>query len=134
MDEERREFKRVPFQTRIRYRKLEAKGAYAESSPEQANLSVGGVFVPTKFPVPRGQMVELEWSLPNRHDKVAVIGKVAWVGEWDGIAGMGVEFIKLDPQIRDDIIRYSRRGQWQDSSEQHPAVPPQHDDKRREVL
>lgn len=133
MDEERRLYKRVPFQSCIRYRKLEAKGAYAESSPEQANLSVGGVFVPTKWPLQKGLMVELEWTVPQRREKVTVIGRVAWLGEWEGIAGMGIEFIKLDPQIRDDIIRYSKRGQWQDSGDKHPAVPP-HDDKRRDVL
>lgn len=119
-DDDRRQFKRVPLSQRVRFRKLQStKEGFLESSPEAANISVGGIFIPTRTPMPKGSAIEIEWYLPSRNEKVAILGVVQWVGEnEEGVTGMGIKFIKLDSQVRDDIIRISMRGQWQDAQDQ----------------
>jgi Tfp pilus assembly protein PilZ len=47
---------------------------------EILNLSVSGLFVATETPLPAGQVIELEITLPER-EPFRVLGKITWVND-----------------------------------------------------
>jgi uncharacterized protein (TIGR02266 family) len=58
------------------------------------NLSLGGLYVETPFPIPIGTTVQLRFQLPTQPEPVEVNGDVRWVvskGSSDEI-GMGIRF------------------------------------------
>jgi len=68
------------------------------------NISEGGLFVATGCPLPRGSVLNLEFSLPDEGPPVRVTGIVRWLrDEHDDIEeppGMGVQFVELSEAAR----------------------------------
>lgn len=72
------------------------------------NISRAGVFVNTKDPLSVGTAVRLLISLPDEEMPCELHGRVARVdeGEGEGQRGMGIEFVELEPEIRDRLDRF----------------------------
>jgi len=69
------------------------------------NVSVGGMFVGTKRPLPVGDEVRFELALPGT-DTLVTWGEVMWQGPWEGVPGVGVRFLWRDPQTRSRLVAY----------------------------
>jgi c-di-GMP-binding flagellar brake protein YcgR len=112
-DSERRRYKRLPLTTSVRYRKVTfATEVFIEQQCERANIGAGGIFLPTKSDLMVGNTIEMQFTIPSRVDKVDVIGRVVWISPAGEGEGVGVEFIKLDHKIQEEIMKTARRGQW----------------------
>ncbi len=63
------------------------------------NISVGGMFLLTKDPLPEGTEINLKFSLPHQDTPMQVTGRVLWVREphktQDPNPGMGIQFINI---------------------------------------
>lgn len=116
--EDKREYRRIPITTKLRFRKMDLPGE-TERVIEKAvtNVSGGGIFVPGSETYEKGALIQMEFRIPSRRDKVLVMGRVVWTGP----QGMGVEFLKIDPRVKAEIIRNAKRGAWVESS---PELPP----------
>ena len=81
--------------------KVHAAGASGTHSGSTINISAGGVFVATEKPVPVGDQLKLELTLPDTNESVSLDSKVRWVrrrrvaGRRDRPAGMGLQFVNL---------------------------------------
>lgn len=66
------------------------------------NLSTGGVFIATHMLKAVGEVFELTVHLPNSSTAVRGLGEVRWIREYSERSnvppGMGVRFIKLEPE------------------------------------
>lgn len=66
------------------------------------NLSTGGVFIATHMLKAVGEVFELTVHLPNSQTAVRGLGEVRWIREYSERSnvppGMGVRFIKLEPE------------------------------------
>ena len=60
-----------------------------------ANLSLGGAFVRTTFPLEKGALVQLR--LPSGTEGVTILieGEVVWTQVGDDLSGMGIRFLSL---------------------------------------
>jgi uncharacterized protein (TIGR02266 family) len=79
-----------------------------------ANLSLGGAFVKTPYPLPVSELVQLEIPLPTRETPVRLTGEVVWTREDSELTGMGIRFTEISPEdlglIRQFITVLSRDG------------------------
>ncbi len=116
--EDQREYRRIPITTKLRFRKMDLP-TETEHVIERAttNVSGGGIYVPGPAAYERGALLQMEFRIPSRQDKVLVMGRVVWAGA----QGMGVEFLKIDPRVKAEIIKNAKRGAWVESS---PELPP----------
>ena len=68
------------------------------------NMSAGGLFLRTDQPLPPGEEVKLEFSLPGNNQPILCRGRVAWVTSAKTPAnahhppGMGIEFLDLEEE------------------------------------
>ncbi len=117
--EDQRSYKRIPITTRLRFRKMDLPSE-TEHVVEKVvtNISGGGIFVPGEASYPKGALLQMEFKIPSRADKVVVMGRVTWAGA----SGMGVEFLKIDPRIKAEIVKNAKRGAWIDSKPEMPVV------------
>ncbi|MBN1771457.1 MAG: TIGR02266 family protein, partial [Deltaproteobacteria bacterium] len=74
-----------------------------------ANISKGGIFVPTKQPRDQGTEVRFELLLKDGSTAIAGVGRVAWTRAFDPKRpgerfGMGVQFLALDAS-GEEIVR-----------------------------
>jgi hypothetical protein len=67
-----------------------------------ANISLGGLFITTDEPIRAGTRMVIRFELPNRH-RVIAVSRVCYVRK--GI-GLGVEFLSLDDEDREEIEAY----------------------------
>jgi uncharacterized protein (TIGR02266 family) len=132
MGESRRE-KRAPVALKVKY-----KSASIDEFIEQASLNVssGGIFVKTGKPMKLGTALKLEFQLSDATPVIRGVGKVAWRRENAASAaqpaGMGIKFIKLNPEGREVVERIvagrakpSSRFDESDGSEvQPPSMTP----------
>ncbi|MDQ7781063.1 MAG: PilZ domain-containing protein [Planctomycetota bacterium] len=110
---ERRRFKRLPLTTKVRFRKVSFQNeAFVEQNCEKANLGAGGIFLPVKIGLLIGDMIELQFNIPSRADKIEVIGRVSWVAPPQEQPGVGVEFVKLDHKVQEELMKTAKRTQW----------------------
>lgn len=86
---EKRRFRRVPFVAQI-----EARTGGVPFLAMAENISAGGLLVRTTDPVPKGQTVHLEFTLPGSEHQILVNGTVQHVTPG---AVMGIRFDHLDP-------------------------------------
>ncbi len=74
-----------------------------------ANISVGGMFLRTDEPRPRGSTFRLRFRIPDRPTPVEAHGEVAWVvppgGRQPPEAGMGIRFTNVSDADVQDIAR-----------------------------
>lgn len=77
------------------------------------DISAMGIFIRTNAPEPPGTMLNLRFTPPGG-PQLALEGRVMWVnpfrpGSYDNInPGMGVQFVELTPQQRDQIVQLVR--------------------------
>lgn len=60
-----------------------------------ANLSLGGAFVLTPFPLERGTQVQLRLPSGSDGEVVQIEGEVVWTQSGDDLSGMGIRFLAL---------------------------------------
>lgn len=105
-DENRRE-ERLSAELKVDYR---AGGSFV--TDYSANVSRKGVFIQTSHPLPVGQKVRLRMQLPEGDAPFALDGVVKWVSasreQQEHPPGMGVEFIDLPDEAREQIERLVR--------------------------
>jgi len=72
-----------------------------------ANLSVGGMFLITKNPLPEQTRLRLRFCLPKDKNPVNALARVLWVREAVSAPhlppGMGVQFLECSPEDRQRI-------------------------------
>lgn len=71
------------------------------SSVMMANLSLGGAFVTTPYPLEQGEHVMLEFPLPDKDRTLRIMGEVVWIREDVDLTGMGVRFTEV---ARNDLL------------------------------
>ncbi len=108
MVDQRRD-KRAPASLKVKY-----KSATVDEFIEHfgADVSRGGIFVKTKKPIENGALLKLELQLHDASPVIHGIGRVCWrreqVQDSSLPAGMGIKFIKLDPDSRAVVDRIVR--------------------------
>jgi uncharacterized protein (TIGR02266 family) len=78
------------------------------------DLSGGGLFVATSNIRPIGERVFLRFTLPTAKDPIDAITEVRWVRLTEvpgggGEAGMGLQFLQLQPQAKEAIKAFLRQ-------------------------
>ena len=72
-----------------------------------ANMSIGGMFIPTKEPLEMGTRFRMRFRLPDRKKPIETYAVVRWVvsAENPGMMqpGMGVQFDELGPKDFRDV-------------------------------
>ena len=78
---------------------------------ELIDLSIGGAFVTSERPLPKGSALTLEFMLPA-HGLVRIGTLVEWTGDYfqgetgDPCPGMGLSFVAIEAEVRIAITRY----------------------------
>lgn len=78
------------------------------------DISVGGAFLHADYLLECGAQIEVSFTLPGSASALQVSARVAWVThreEVRGDAGMGLEFIDLEPDDRQAIADFVRAHQ-----------------------
>jgi Tfp pilus assembly protein PilZ len=68
-----------------------------------ANVSSGGLFINTEEPIRAGTRMVVRFELPSNKHRVIAVSRVAYVRK--GL-GLGVEFVGLDDEDREEIETY----------------------------
>ena len=102
-----RKDKRTLLSLKIRY-----KSATLEDFIERYSndISRGGIFIKAKKPLAVGTLLKFEFILQDQSTLIHGVGRVVWrrdEGEADGDnpSGMGIKFIKMDPESRSVVQR-----------------------------
>ena len=102
-----RKDKRTLLSLKIRY-----KSATLEDFIERysSDISRGGVFIKARKPLAVGTLLKFEFILQDQSTLIHGVGRVVWrrdEGEADGDnpSGMGIKFIKMDPESRSVVQR-----------------------------
>ncbi|MBC7172047.1 MAG: TIGR02266 family protein, partial [Polyangiaceae bacterium] len=129
MDDTRRD-KRAPVSLKVRF-----KSATLDEFREQysIDLSRGGLFIKSKSPMAVGTLLKFEFQLKDKSRLIHGVGRVVWVREAEASTesappGMGIKFIKMDPESRalvQDIIdgRGEQPGRFDEGTEPAPTAP-----------
>ncbi|MEC8025852.1 MAG: PilZ domain-containing protein [Myxococcota bacterium] len=75
------------------------------------NISVGGLFVATRSLLPEGRTVAMRFSLPGTL-RLDIEGVVSWrrlVADASGPVGLGIRFVRVPEEARDEIERFVRQ-------------------------
>lgn len=75
------------------------------------DISEGGAFLHADYLLESGAEIEVSFTLPGTASALRLSARVAWVThreEVRGEAGMGLEFIELDPDDRQAIAAFVR--------------------------
>jgi hypothetical protein len=67
-----------------------------------ANISAGGLFINTEEPIRAGTRMVVRFELPNKH-RVIAVSRVCYARKG---RGLGVEFLNLDEEDRDEIVAF----------------------------
>jgi uncharacterized protein (TIGR02266 family) len=102
-----RKDKRTLLSLKIRY-----KSATLEDFIERysSDISGGGVFIKAKKPLAVGTLLKFEFILRDQSTLIHGVGRVVWRREGDETdrqnpSGMGIKFIKMDPESRSVVQR-----------------------------
>jgi uncharacterized protein (TIGR02266 family) len=131
-----RKDKRAPASLKVKY-----KSATVDEFVEQfgSDVSRGGIFIKTKKPIETGALLKLELQLNDASPVIHGIGRVCFRRETSTDpnlpAGMGIKFIKLDPESRTIVERIvhargerpSRFDQTEGAEIAPPSIPPEGD-------
>ncbi|QQR90787.1 MAG: TIGR02266 family protein [Myxococcales bacterium] len=110
-----RKDRRAPVSLKVRF-----KSATVDQFIEQYSIDIsrGGLFIKSKSPMPVGTLLKFEFQLKDESRLIQGVGRVVWMrmpeqaSEPDKPPGMGVKFIKMDPQSRALVERIvAPRGQ-----------------------
>jgi uncharacterized protein (TIGR02266 family) len=103
---ELRRFNRTPLDTPVSFSRKGADGPVGLTSGRAKDLSLGGMFIETKAPVPFGGEVVIQLRLPETKDELTLPGVVRWVRD----GGMGVQFGNLgakETHAITEVIRHA---------------------------
>jgi type IV pilus assembly protein PilZ len=73
------------------------------------NISEMGIFVRTDYPAPVGTRLRLRFQVDETEDPLTLDGEVAWINPLREVGdnlnpGMGVRFIELTPDKREEVV------------------------------
>jgi len=99
MSQDKRKFPRVSVETGIRYRPIPADSStveYLEGVLE--NVGLGGVFIATEEPLPKGSLVEVEFRIAEQGKQCAIRAQalVQWDRRLFTPPGMGLQFVAFE--------------------------------------
>jgi len=96
---ERRRFERAPITAQVEYELTNSSSGPSRVRKNMANISVGGLFISTEEPIKAGTRMVVRFELPNKH-RVIAVSRVCYTKK--GL-GLGVEFLNLDDEDREEI-------------------------------
>ncbi|HEX8183901.1 MAG TPA: PilZ domain-containing protein [Blastocatellia bacterium] len=99
---ERRRFERAPITAQVEYELTNSSSGPSRVRKNMANISTGGLFIATEEPIKAGTRMVVRFELPNKH-RVIAVSRVCYAKK--GI-GLGVEFLGLDDEDREEIETY----------------------------
>ncbi|HMG34839.1 MAG TPA: PilZ domain-containing protein [Blastocatellia bacterium] len=99
---ERRRFERAPINAQVEYELTNSSSGPSRVRRNMANISTGGMFITTEEPIRAGTRMVIRFELPNRH-RVIAVSRVCYVRKG---TGLGVEFLSLDDEDREEIESY----------------------------
>ena len=99
---ERRRFERAPISAQVEFELTNSSSGPSRVRKHMANISVGGLFISTEEPIRAGTRMVVRFELPNKH-RVIAVSRVSYVRK--GL-GLGVEFLSLDDEDREEILAY----------------------------
>ena len=96
---ERRRFERAPITAQVEYELTNSSSGPSRVRRNMANISLGGMFITTDEPIRAGTRMVVRFELPNHH-RVIAVSRVCYTRK--GV-GLGVEFLNLDDEDREEI-------------------------------
>jgi uncharacterized protein (TIGR02266 family) len=99
---ERRRFERAPITAQVEYELTNASSGPSRVRKKLANISSGGLFINTDEPIRAGTRMVVRFELPNKH-RVIAVSRVCYARKG---RGLGVEFLNLDDEDREEINAY----------------------------
>src|SRR4029078_1935382 len=96
---ERRRFERAPISAQVEYELTNSSSGPSRVRRNMANISTGGLFISTEEPIRAGTRMVIRFELPNKH-RVIAVSRVCYTKK--GL-GLGVEFLNLDDEDREEI-------------------------------
>lgn len=122
-----RKDKRAPISLKVRF-----KSATLDEFIEQysADISRGGIFIKSKSPMSVGTLLKFEFRLKDESRLIHGVGRVVWKREEEGDSGkppgMGIKFIKMDPESRSLVEQMVAKrgdapGRFEEGQEPEPA-------------
>ncbi len=100
---ERRRFERAPITAQVEFELTNSSSGPSRIRRHTANISSGGLFISTEEPIRAGTRMVVRFELPNKKHRVIAVSRVAYVRR--GL-GLGVEFLNLDDEDREEIEAY----------------------------
>jgi uncharacterized protein (TIGR02266 family) len=100
---ERRRFERAPISTQVEFELTNSSSGPSRVRKHMANVSSGGLFISTEEPIRAGTRMVVRFELPINKHRVIAVSRVAYVKK--GL-GLGVEFVSLDEEDREEIEAY----------------------------
>lgn len=99
---ERRRFERASLTATVEYELTNSSSGPSRVRRSMANISLGGLFITTEEQIRAGTRMVVRFELPNRH-RVIAVSRVCYLKKGQGL---GVEFLTLDDEDRDEIQSY----------------------------
>ncbi|MCD6500002.1 MAG: PilZ domain-containing protein [Deltaproteobacteria bacterium] len=65
---------------------------------ETSNISLGGAFIRTEVQPRENSLVNMHLRCGDEQEPMSVVARVAWTGGYNGVKGMGLQFLNLDPE------------------------------------
>jgi uncharacterized protein (TIGR02266 family) len=100
---DRRRFERAPISAQVEFELTNSSSGPSRVRKHMANISTGGLFISTEEPIRAGTRMVVRFELPNNKHRVIAVSRVAYVRK--GL-GLGVEFLSLDDEDREEIEAY----------------------------
>ncbi|MEK6409045.1 MAG: PilZ domain-containing protein [Acidobacteriota bacterium] len=97
---ERRRFERAPITTQVEFELTNSSSGPSRIRKHMANISTGGLFISTEEPIRAGTRMVVRFELPGNKHRVIAVSRVAYVKKG---TGLGVEFLSLDEEDREEI-------------------------------
>jgi uncharacterized protein (TIGR02266 family) len=99
---ERRKYERAEATAQVEYELTNSSSGPSRVRRNMANISLGGVFITTEEPIRMGTRMVVRFELPNKH-RVIAVSRVRYVKK---DVGLGVEFLSLDEEDREELKEY----------------------------
>ncbi|HYM00892.1 MAG TPA: PilZ domain-containing protein [Blastocatellia bacterium] len=99
---ERRRFERAAITAQVEYELTNASSGPGRVRRNLANISSGGLFINTEEPIRAGTRMVVRFELPNKH-RIIAVSRVCYARKGQGL---GVEFLNLDDEDREEIQSY----------------------------
>jgi uncharacterized protein (TIGR02266 family) len=100
---ERRRFERAPITAQVEFELTNSSSGPSRVRKHMANISTGGLFISTEEPIRTGTRMVVRFEMPNNKHRVIAVSRVAYVKK--GL-GLGVEFLSLDEEDREELEAY----------------------------